>query len=126
MRSWGSSERLVCVTAGRRALGARGENLAARWYEGHGYTIIERNWRCREGELDIIARTGTTIVFIEVKTRSSDAYGSPAAAVTATKQRRIRALALSWLRTHAEHGAELRFDVACVIGNQVEVLEAAF
>ena len=63
------------MTAGRRALGARGENLAARWYEGHGYTILERNWRCREGELDIIARTGTTIVFIEVKTRSSDAYG---------------------------------------------------
>ena len=114
------------MTAGRRALGVRGENLAARWYEGHGYTILERNWRCREGELDIIARTGTTIVFIEVKTRSSDAYGSPAAAVTASKQRRIRALAVAWLRTKGGHGAELRFDVACVIGNQVEVLEAAF
>ena len=126
MRSWGSSERLACVTAGRRALGARGENLAARWYERNGYAVIDRNWRCRSGELDIVARTGSTIVFIEVKTRSSDAYGSPAAAVTPAKQRRLRGLAIEWMRANEIHGAALRFDVACVIGNQIEVLEAAF
>ena len=126
MRSWGSSERLACVTAGRRALGARGESLAARWYESNGYRVIDRNWRCRTGEIDIVAQTGVTIVFVEVKTRSSDAYGSPAAAVTPTKQRRLRSLAIEWLRANEVHGASLRFDVACVIGNQIEVLEAAF
>ncbi len=126
MRSRGSRERLICVTAGRQALGARGEQLAARWYESNGYAVLDRNWRCRTGELDIVARSGSTIVFIEVKTRYSDAYGSPAAAVTVAKQRRIRALAIEWLRANAVHGTDVRFDVACVIGNRVEVLEAAF
>ena len=114
------------MTAGRRALGARGEQLAARWYEANGYVVLSRNWRCRDGELDIVARTGSTIVFVEVKTRSSDAFGSPAAAVTPTKQRRLRTLALLWLRAHEVHGDDLRFDVARVIGSRVEVLQAAF
>ncbi len=126
MRSWGSNEWRTCVTAGRRALGARGETLAVRWYEANGFTVLDRNWRCRSGELDVVVRRGDTIVFVEVKTRSSDAYGSPASAVTPAKQRRIRALAVAWLRAHDEHGAHLRFDVAAVVGNRVDVIEAAF
>ena len=114
------------MTAGRRALGARGEMLAARWYEAHGYTVVERNWRCRDGELDLVLVHGRTLVFSEVKTRSSTAYGTPAEAVTRTKQLRIRRLGMRWLEEHDARPASIRFDVACVIGNAVEVIEAAF
>ena len=114
------------MTAGRRALGARGERLAAQWYEDNGHVVLDRNWRCREGELDIVARCGDTIVFSEVKTRSSNAYGSPAEAVGPTKQRRIRRLALLWLRAHDLHAVELRFDVVAVVGNDIDVTRSAF
>lgn len=114
------------MTAGRRALGAHGESLAARWYEARGYTVVDRNWRCRDGEIDLVLAKGRTIVFCEVKTRSSDAFGSPAAAVTAPKQARIRRVALRWLATTDVHGVALRFDVACVIGREVRVIDAAF
>jgi putative endonuclease len=114
------------VTAGRRALGARGELLTARWYEARGYEVLARNWRCREGELDLVLRHGGTIVFCEVKTRSSNAYGTPAEAVTRTKQVRVRTLALRWLDETGTTRRNLRFDVAGVVGNQVDVIEAAF
>jgi len=114
------------VTAGRRALGARGEALAARWYERHGFTVVDRNWRCREGELDLVVARGSLLVFCEVKTRSSAAYGTPAEAVTRTKQLRIRRLAVRWLDEHEVRPGALRFDVAGVTGSQVEVIEAAF
>ena len=114
------------MTAGRRALGARGEALTARWYEARGYRVLDRNWRCREGELDLVLAKGRTVVFCEVKTRSSNAYGTPAEAVTHTKQRRIRVLALRWLEAHDMRGVGLRFDVAGVVAGQVDVIEAAF
>ena len=114
------------MTAGRRALGAHGEELAARWYRERGYEVVDRNWRCREGEIDVVARRGRTVVVCEVKTRRSDAYGSPAAAVTAAKQRRLRRLALAWLDAHGAGGCALRFDVACVVGREVSVIESAF
>lgn len=114
------------MTAGRRALGARGEALAARWYEARGYTVVSRNWRCREGEIDLVLAHGRTLVFSEVKTRSSSAYGSPAEAVTRTKQLRLRRLAMRWLDAHEVRPGSLRFDVACVVGTTVEVIEAAF
>jgi putative endonuclease len=114
------------VTAGRRALGARGETLAARWYEAHGYTVVSRNWRCRDGELDLVLAQGRALVFCEVKTRTSTAYGSPAEAVTRTKQLRLRRLAMRWLDEHEVRPSAMRFDVAGVIGNNVEVIEAAF
>ncbi len=59
-----------------RALGAEGEDLAARWYEDHGYEVLERNWRRREGEVDLIVRQGKTVVFCEVKTRTTDRFGT--------------------------------------------------
>jgi putative endonuclease len=114
------------VTAGRRALGARGEALAARWYEAHGYTVVTRNWRCRDGELDLVLAKGRTLVFCEVKTRTSNAYGSPAEAVTRTKQLRLRRLAMRWLDEHDAKPSQVRFDVAGVIGNAVDVIESAF
>ncbi len=114
------------MTGARRALGARGEELAASWYLDRGYEIVDRNWRCRDGEIDIVATRGSVLVVCEVKTRSSDAFGSPAAAVTPAKQRRLRRLAMAWLDGHGPRGRHLRFDVAAVVGNTVTVIEGAF
>ncbi|MDQ4132308.1 MAG: YraN family protein [Actinomycetota bacterium] len=117
------------MSTARRALGAQGEDAAARWYQARGYRVLARNWRCREGELDLVLARGGEVVFCEVKTRSSLAFGTPAEAVTWSKQRRLRTLAARWLREGAPvsfGGAAVRFDVAAVMGDRVEVLEAAF
>jgi putative endonuclease len=110
----------------RQRLGAAGEDRAAAWYREAGYEVVARNWRCRDGELDLVVRNQRTVVFCEVKTRSSDRFGVPAEAVTPAKQRRIRALAAHFLREHQLSAANLRFDVAAVLGGQIEVVEAAF
>ncbi|HUQ64082.1 MAG TPA: YraN family protein [Acidimicrobiales bacterium] len=115
------------MTKARRELGARGEDAVAAWYEAAGYDVVARNWRCRTGELDLILRLGATYVFCEVKTRTSSAFGAPQEAVTRKKQLRLRSLAAQWLHTDApSSAADLRFDVACVLDNQIEVLEGAF
>ncbi len=98
----------------------------AEWYEHNGYQVVERNWRCREGELDLIVRKGRTYVFCEVKTRASDAFGAPQEAVTRTKQTRIRHLAARWLSEGTVRAVGIRFDVASVLAGRVEVLEGAF
>jgi putative endonuclease len=115
----------------RRALGASGEDLVARWYESHGYRVLDRNWRCADGELDVVARRDGVLVFCEVKTRSSNAYGVPAEAVTHTKARRIRRLAARWLSEGRVRAPEVRFDVAAVrvrrdAPPEIDVIEAAF
>ncbi len=110
----------------RRRLGAGGEARAAAWYEASGYEVLDRNWRCREGELDLVCRRAATLVFCEVKTRSSTAFGAPVEAVTAGKQRRVRGLAARWLREHDAAGAAVRFDVASIVGQRLEVIEDAF
>jgi putative endonuclease len=116
----------------RRSLGVAGEDAVAAWYSNAGYALLDRNWRCREGELDLVVARDRAVVFCEVKTRRGTAFGAPFEAVTLTKQRRIRTLALRWLSEHPEHRApELRFDVASVLavgGNApvIDVLEAAF
>lgn len=114
------------MTRARQALGAAGEDLAAAWYEARGYRVLDRNWRCREGELDLVLRRGPTVVFCEVKTRTSLAFGSPLEAVTPRKCQRIRRLAAAWLEQSGGGAADLRFDVAAVLDGQIEVVEAAF
>ena len=114
------------MTQARRALGARGEEAVAAWYEARGYQVVARNWRCSAGELDLVARKGRTVVFCEVKTRSSAAFGTPAEAVTRRKQLRLRHLAVAWLDGAGAPARDLRFDVASVLAGQVEVLEGAF
>lgn len=114
------------MTARRQALGRAGEEAAARWYSAQGFEILDRNWRCREGELDLVVARGGTLVVCEVKTRSSLEYGHPGEAVGARKQRRIRQLAARWLREHGHRPRDLRFDVAAVLPGGVEVIEAAF
>lgn len=111
---------------GRRVLGARGEDVVAAWYVDHGYQVVVRNWRCRDGELDLVVRRGRVFVFCEVKTRSSDAFGVPAEAVNRTKQARIRRLAARWLSESPMPAREIRFDVASVLDGTIEVLEGAF
>ena len=115
------------MTQGRRALGARGEGAVVAWYEARGYRIVDRNWRCREGEIDIVARRGDLVVFCEVKTRSSSAFGAPVEAVTWRKQHRLRQLARLWLMSRSGAApAAMRFDVASVVGGRIEVVEDAF
>jgi putative endonuclease len=114
------------VTQARRALGRTGEDAVAAWYEANGYIVVERNWRRREGELDLIARKGRNYVFCEVKTRTTDAFGAPQEAVGRVKQTRIRHLAAQWLADAPVRAVAIRFDVAAVLGGQVEVLEGAF
>ena len=126
---------------GRRAAGGAGNDLARRgrvgeqlavaWYEGQGYEVVARNWRCREGELDVVARRGRLHVFCEVKARSTEAFGAPAEAVGLSKQARLRRLAALWFaersatRPGAGRGGPVRFDVACVLAGRLEVIEGA-
>ena len=110
----------------RQALGRHGERRVAAWYEARGYRVLARNWRCRAGELDLVLRGASTLVFCEVKTRSGPGFGSPAEAVTPVKQARLRRLALTWLAESGERAPELRFDVAGVVGPHIEVVEGAF
>jgi putative endonuclease len=116
----------------RRALGAAGEDVAAQWYVEAGYAVLDRNWRCREGELDLVVARPGVVVFCEVKTRRSDAFGAPLEAVTVTKQRRLRVLAARWLAEHPDARArDLRFDVASIRAPRgerpvIDVIEAAF
>ena len=97
------------------SLGGHGEHLAVAYLTDAGLTVLDRNWRCREGELDIVARDGDALVFCEVKTRRGTGFGHPVEAVTAVKQRRLRTLAQRWLASHDEHAPDLRFDVVGVL-----------
>jgi len=118
------------------AVGRFGEQVAAAHLEAAGLVVLDRNWRCREGELDIVARDGSELVFVEVKTRSSLSFGSPAEAVGRVKAARIRQLALRWLAAARERDPELawsslRFDVVSVLRPrsgplQVSVVRGAF
>jgi putative endonuclease len=110
----------------RRVLGADGEARAAAWYEANGYDVVCRNWRCRDGELDLVVRRGRELVFVEVKTRTTDRFGTPAEAVTPAKQRRLRGLAARYLADTATRAGQLRFDVVAILGGRLEVIEAAF
>jgi putative endonuclease len=114
------------MTDRRRALGADGEERAAAWYEANGYTVVARNWRCRDGELDLVVRRGRELVFVEVKARTTDRFGIPAEAVTPAKQRRLRGLAARYLRDTGTSAGSLRFDVVAILAGRLEVIEAAF
>lgn len=103
--------------AGSRAkdvLGRFGEELAARHLIAGGAEILDRNWRCREGELDIVAREAGTLVFCEVKTRTGTRFGTPAQAVVGRKAARVRLLATRWLAEHPSMRGPVRFDLLAV------------
>lgn len=96
-------------------LGKYGEDIAVEHLEDAGMVVLARNWRCAEGELDIVARDGSTLVFCEVKTRSGVGFGTPLEAVIPAKARRIQRLAAAWLREADRGWPELRFDVVSVL-----------
>lgn len=98
------------------ALGRQGEDVAASYLADQGFTVVERNWRCEHGELDVIAVDGRDTVFVEVKTRSSTAFGHPFEAITDAKLARLRRLASAWCEAQA--GARpgvIRIDVVSVL-----------
>jgi putative endonuclease len=115
----------------RNAVGAHGERIAVRLLEESGYAVLDRNWRRRSGELDVVAVRGGVVVFVEVKCRRSAAFGPPSLGVTPAKAVRIRALAGLWLAEHGLGDADVRFDVVSVLVPRagaavVEHLEGAF
>lgn len=112
-------------------LGTQGEVLAARYLESTGLVLLDRNWRCRQGELDLILTDRTRLVVCEVKTRTSTAYGTPTESVTDAKAARIRRLATRWRVDHGLLPCETRFDIVSVLwvpGGTPEIrhLKAAF
>ena len=104
--------------AQRKALGDYGERLACRRLVEDGLVVLDRNWRCRAGEIDIVAVDGPVVVVCEVKTRSGEQFGTPVEAITAEKAARLYRLGLRWITEHRPHGAALRVDVICVVRDQ--------
>jgi len=122
--------------AARVARGKWAEDVVSRWYQQHGYVIVARNWRCKRGELDVVAFKDGVLVVCEVKARASNAFGTPAEAVTPTKQLKVRRATADFRASMRESNDEIaslvniartvRFDVACVLGTQLEMLEDIF
>ncbi|MFW6776251.1 YraN family protein [Nocardioides sp. CPCC 205120] len=96
-------------------LGRYGEDVAARHLVDAGMVLLDRNWRCELGEIDLVLRDGAVLVVCEVKTRSSSAYGSPFEAVTATKLHRLRRLGARWVAEHDVRARHVRIDMVGVL-----------
>ena len=113
-----------------KELGKKGEEIALRFLKKKGYKIIERNYVCKLGEMDIIAREKDTLVFVEVKTRTSMAFGPPQLAVNSTKQMQLSKVALYFLKEKRLEEVKARFDVVAVLlrprGDEIELIKDAF
>jgi len=122
---------VTAMTKARQAVGAYGERLASRHLEDQGLVILARNWRCADGEIDLILADREDVVFCEVKTRRSSAFGTPAEAVGPAKVQRLRRLAARWLAESRMGARDVRFDVVEVRTQQrgpaqIEHIRAAF
>ena len=119
------------MTRAKDAVGAYGERVAVRYLVDQGMVLLDRNWRCRGGELDAVLRDGDTLVFAEVKTRRGGRFGTPAEALVPAKVRRLRHLATLWLAQSHVRPESVRFDVVSVLAGStgpatVEHLRGAF
>jgi putative endonuclease len=118
------------MTYARIDFGKRGEDLACAALEQRGYSIVARRYRVRSGELDIVARDGQTLVFVEVKARADREFGTAAEAVTPLKQRKLIGLAEEYLMRHHLHDCPCRFDVVAIhldaAAPAIEVIQNAF
>ena len=117
--------------AAKDALGRRGEAIAARYLMDSGLTIVDRNWRCPQGEIDLVARDAGELVFVEVKTRSGVGFGHPLESITVAKLARLRRLAAAWCSAHPGDHDRIRIDAVAVIAPrfgpvEVEHLERVF
>lgn len=111
----------------RGRLGRAGEDRAVAWYETAGYEILDRNWRCPLGEIDVVCRKGRLLVVCEVKARSSDRFGTGAEAVGVQKRWRLRRLGALYLARYGTRNDSVRFDVVSIgPDGHLEVIEAAF
>lgn len=99
----------------RAAVGAFGEDVAARHLVAQGMVILDRNWRCPAGEIDLVARADDVLVVCEVKTRRGELFGSPAEAVDRRKAAKLRVLAVQWLAVHPVKPSQVRIDVVAVV-----------
>lgn len=106
---------MTTTTTAKQALGAYGESLAARHLTSRGMILLDRNWRCDAGELDLVLRDGDVLVACEVKTRSSDRCGTPHEAVTDLKLARLRRLVVRWREAHGVGAVEMRIDLVAVL-----------
>jgi putative endonuclease len=105
----------MTTTASRQALGAYGEDVPARHLAEAGMVLLDRNWRCAEGEIDLVLRDGPVLVVCEVKTRTSYLCGTPHEAITEAKLDRLRRLGQSWIADHGGHVEETRVDLVAVL-----------
>ncbi len=105
--------------AAKDVLGRRGEAIAERHLLAVGLSIVDKNWRCPQGEIDLVARDGDELVFVEVKTRSSVAFGHPLEAITVIKLARLRRLAAAWCDAHPGNHDRIRIDAIAVIAPSV-------
>jgi len=114
----------------KKELGKKGEELALRFLKKRGYRIIEKNYVCKMGEIDIIAKEKDTLVFVEVKTRTSTIFGPPQLAVNPTKQMQLSKVALSYLKAKQLEDIKARFDVVAILlgpkGEEIELIKDAF
>lgn len=114
----------------RQRFGRRSEDVAVKHLKKKGYKIVERNYRTRLGEIDIIAREGRSLAFIEVKARHSTSFGNPKWALTPKKQMKISMVALEYLKRTGQSSAKARFDVVTILADrpqpQVEIIKNAF
>jgi len=104
--------------AHKDVLGRAGEDRAARYFEAQGFTVLARNWRCRDGEIDLVVADRSAVVIVEVKTRRDEGFGHPFEAIDARKRGRLWRLSIAWASAHRElvQGRRLRIDAVGLIG----------
>ena len=110
----------------KKLLGRVGEQKAAEYLEKKGYKVIEKNYKTHVGEIDLIVKDGETIVFVEVKTRSSENFGSPADAVDYKKREKYYKVATEYLLRKQKDGADCRFDVIEILNGEINHIIDAF
>jgi len=114
------------VSNERIDLGKKGEKISVEFLKKQGYKIVETNYRCSVGEIDIVAKDKDVLCFVEVKTRKSDEYGLPEEAVDWHKQRKLVKVALAYLEEKKVYGQDLRFDVVSVYPGHIKLIKDAF
>lgn len=121
---------MILAKMQKKELGKKGEEMAIQFLKKNGYRILGRNYVCKMGEMDIIAREKDTLVFIEVKTRTSTTFGPPQLAVNPSKQMQLSKVALNFLKEKQLEDARARFDVVAILlkakGEEIELIKDAF